>query len=249
MRQTTLSGLVKRRFVHCVNRRGESVVEIVRAIGLPPGDLCAIIAGQRTAPYPLETYYRLGRWLHMPLANVMQMAGAPPKLPDLIRLGMRVEGYRPSSSRDQVMAASRAGVSVATFRRALHGYADFSPSLRTCDRLAEWLAWTGFDSDEIVHASGMRVRYTDRGRRVTVSPSLEQEVAAYPCACGRPGCMVPAHIPHGPRRKWRNDACRMWATRHANAHDYSRQPASKSPYPAHFVRFIMINERRFPVRA
>jgi hypothetical protein len=142
---------------------------------------------------------------------------------------------------------------VAVFRRALHGYADFKPSLRTCDRLADWLAWSGFDTDDIALAAGMVVLDRQDGQRVTVSPDTSRKIEPYPCACGRAGCMVPAYIPSGPRRKWRSDACRMWAKRRASRQIGSIQAASRVPlialpHPAPLVRFIMINERSVPVR-
>jgi hypothetical protein len=72
---------------------------------------------------------------------------------------------------------------------------------------------------------------------------MAQALAPYPCACGRPGCTVPAHVPAGPRRKWRSDACRMWARRRGQG----AQPVAL-PHPTPIVRFIVINERAVPVR-
>jgi len=240
MRQTTLSGIVKRYFIHSTQR--QPVEAVVAAIGLTPADLCRVIAGQDIASLPLFTYYQLARWLRMPLSNVIALAGARPKLEDLIRLGMEVRGYRPNSTQDQIRAAAETGISVAVFRRALHGYADFTPSIYTCDRLAAWLSWSGFEPDDIAAASGMVILYRPDGRRVALTQNLSQEIKPYPCACGRAGCMVPAHIPTGPRRKWRSDACRMWAKRRA-----AKSPA-KLPQHDPIVRFIMINERSVPVR-
>lgn len=248
MRQPTLPGIVQRRFVHCVAHHGEPVPALVARIGAPPGDLCRIIAGQHIARLPLTTFERIARWLGMPLANVTALAGRAPALDELIRLGMEARGYRPTSARDQIAAAAEAGVSVAVFRRALHGYADFRPTIRTCDRLAAWLAWTGYDGDDIARAAGMAVRYRANGRRATVAADAAEALAPYPCACGRPGCMIPAHIPHGPRRKWRSDACRMWARRRARRAQPAH-PSTGRPHPAPIDRFIVINERLFPVRS
>lgn len=213
MRQPTLPGIVQRRFIHCATHHGEPVAALVARIGAPPGDLCRLIAGQQIDALPLATFERIARWLRMPLANVTALAGRAPALAELVRLGMTARGYRPTSTRDQIDAAREAGISVAVFRRALHGYADFRPTIRTCDRLAAWLDWTGYDGDDIARAAGLAVRYRADGRRITVAAGEGGILASYPCACGRPGCMVPAHIPHGPRRKWRDDACRMWARR------------------------------------
>jgi hypothetical protein len=62
--------------------------------------------------------------------------------------------------------------------------------------------------------------------------------------------MVPAHIPHGPRRKWRNDACRMWAKRKTERETAHTHYGTKTPLPhqTEIMRFIMINERRIPAR-
>jgi len=239
-RQVTLSGLVKRRFVHCIRAHGQTVREIVETLGIPPGDLCKMIAGQGLGRVPLARYERIARWLRMPLANVVALAGLRPAIDDLMRLGMEVRGYRPTCADDQIRAAREVGISVAVFRRALHGYDDFRPSITTCDRLARWLAWTGFEPDEVALAAGMVVRYRADRQRITLSLAADQGVKPYPCACGRPGCMIPAHIPSGPRRKWRSDACRMWAKRAA--------ARNLPPRPAPIVRFIKINERPVPVR-
>jgi hypothetical protein len=244
MRQPTLPGIVQRRFIHCVTHHGEPVAALVARIGAPPGDLCRLIAGQQIDALPLTTFERIARWLRMPLASVTALAGRDPALAELVRLGMTARGARPTSTRDQVAAAGEAGISVAVFRRALHGYADFRPTMRTCDRLAAWLDWTGYDGDDIARAAGLAVRYRPDGRRITVAAG-EGALAAYPCACGRPGCMVSAHIPHGPRRKWRSDACRMWARRRARR----VQATPATPCPTPIDRFIAINERLFPVRS
>jgi hypothetical protein len=253
MQQLTLSGIVKRRLVHCINRHNQTAHEIVHAIGISPGDLCQIVSGQQPAHFPLQTHYQIARWLQMPLANVVALAGIKPQLKGLVELGMEVRGYSPSSSLDQVQAAAEAGISVAVFRRALHGYADFRPSIRTCDQFARWLAWTEFTPDDIVAAAGMTVRYFPGGRRATVSLNVQDKLEPYPCACGRAGCLVPAHISSGPRRKWRSDACRMWAKRQAERaarlHAQKFQKAhTYLPHPSPIVRFIMINERLVPVR-
>ncbi|HEX3049020.1 MAG TPA: hypothetical protein VHP83_00070 [Aggregatilineaceae bacterium] len=153
-RQPSLTSIVRRRFLTCVNEHGQSVPDVVNTLQVAPGELCRIIAGQNIAHLNINTYYQLARWLHMPLANVMALAGARPRMVDLIRLGMQVAGFRPTSAQDQITAAAQAGVSVAVFRRALHGYASFTPSIRTCDRLAEWLEWTGFHPDDIALATG-----------------------------------------------------------------------------------------------
>jgi hypothetical protein len=253
MRQVTLSGLVKRRFVHCVRVRGYPVRGLVEMIGIAPGDLCRVIAGQNVDRLSLSTYLQIARWLHMPLANVIALSGTKPRLESLVRLGMEVRGYCSTSTTDQMAAAGEVGVGAAVFRRALHGYADFKPSIRTCDRLAGWLAWSGFDADDIAVTADMVVLYRQDGRRVTVAPDASRRIEPYPCACGRAGCMVPAHIPSGPRRKWRSDACRMWAKRQAARRSRphpttKRESPTPLPYPAPLVRFIMINERPVPVR-
>jgi hypothetical protein len=235
---------VKRRFLHCVNVRGQSVTEVVASTGIAPGDLCRLIVGQDTSLLSLRACYLIARWLHMPLANVVALAGVRLKLPDLVRMGMAAHGYRPNCADDQIAAAAQAQISVAVFRRALHGYASFTPSMRTCDRLAAWLAWTGLHADDIVTAAGMVVLYKADGTRVVVTPEIQQHSGPYPCACGRAGCMVPAHIPApvGQRRIWRSDACRMWARRQAQRAGQGH--SSSIP----LVRFIKINERSVPVR-
>jgi hypothetical protein len=253
MRQVTLSGLVKRRFVHCVSARGYTVRRLVETIGVAPGDLCRVIAGQNTDRLFLSTYLQIARWLRMPLANVIALSGTTLKLGALVQLGMEVRGYCSTRSADQIAAAGEVGMGVAVFRRALHGYADFRPSLRTCDRLADWLAWSGFDADDIALAAGMVVLYRRDGQRVTMTSDASRKIEPYPCACGRAGCMVPAHITSGPRRKWRSDACRMWAKRQAAREARSilvtpRASLTALPHPAPLVRFIMINERPVPVR-
>ena len=253
MRQITLSGLVKRRFIHYIRAHELPARDIVEMIGIPPGDLCRIIAGQNLSRLPLEAYYQLAIWLHMPLANVTVLADITPRLQDLIQLGMKARGYCPTSARDQVIAADDAGVSVAVFRRALHGYPDFRPSIWTCNRFANWLVWTGCVLEDIARAADMIVCYLPDGQPITIAVDEEREITLYPCACGRAGCMVPAYIPNGPRRKWRSDACRMWAKRKAEremraASAAERAPVSPLPNPAPIVRFIMINERRVPLR-
>jgi hypothetical protein len=252
MRKLTLSGIVRRRFIHCVNKRGEPVSEVVQAIGIPPRELCQIIAGQPTLHLSLHTHDRIARWLHMPLANVTALSGIKPRLQDLVALGMERRGYVVTSSQDQIKAADDIGISVAVLRRALHGYAGFRPSVYTCDQLARWLAWSGFTTEDIVAAAGMTLRYLTGGRRVTVALDVAERIEPYPCACGRAGCMIPAHVPSGPRRKWRSDACRMWAKRQTERDarritHRSRKARAASPHPT-IVRFIMINERLVPVR-
>ena len=254
MRQPTFSGIVKRRFLHCTRHHHQPVRTLVQHIGVPPGDLCRIITGQSMPRVPLSSYWRVARWLRMPLANAVALAGITPRIEDLVRLGMEARNYNPTSTRDQEAAAQEVGISVAVFRRALHGYADFRPSVRTCDRLAGWLGWTGLDTDDIALATGMVMRYRSDGNRVTVGRSAQFK--PYPCACGRAGCMVPAHIPSGPHRKWRSDACRMWARRKAAREARASQalvtaaPPDSPPLPQRdpIVRFIMINERPVPVR-
>jgi hypothetical protein len=246
MRQPTLSGIVQRRFLHCVNSRGQSVQEVVASIGIAPGDLCHLIANRGQASLSVNTCWHVARWLRMPLANVIALAGVRLKLPDLIWLGMQARGYRVRSAQDQIAAAAEAGISVAVFRRALHGYGDFSPSIRTCDRLAAWLAWTGLEPDDIVTAAGMVMHYRPDGTRIALTPAARRAIRPYPCACGRAGCMVPAHIPSGPRRIWRSDACRMWTKRRAQR--IAQNARTAVPHPASIVRFIAINERAVPAR-
>lgn len=252
MRQLTLSGIVGRHFVHCVNQRGQTARDVVHMIGVTPGELCQIIAGYQVASFSLQTYDRIARWLQMPLANVIALAESKPRLQHLIELGMETHGCVPTNSRDQIRAAAEAGISVAVFRRALHGYADFQPSIHTCDRLARWLAWSGFTADDIIAAAGMTVRYLPSGRRVSVSADAADKLEPYPCACGRAGCMVAAHIPSGPRRKWRSDACRMWAKRQIQRATRVRGPESRHACAplrhSPIERFITINERLVPVR-
>ncbi|MCD4685543.1 MAG: hypothetical protein K8S97_06375 [Anaerolineae bacterium] len=209
MRRSTLTGIARRRFVHCVNQHHTTVRELVSTIGLPPGDICKVITGQDVAHLPLLTYFRIAQWLRMPLINTVLLGGKQPAISELIRLGMAVRGYTPTNARDQLTAAAEITISVAVFRRALHDYDDFRPALHTCDKLAQWLSWTGFDTEDIAIAAGMLVRYLPDGRRITITPQAEQEIKPYPCACGRAGCMIPAHITHGPRPKWRNHAWRM----------------------------------------
>lgn len=243
MPSLTLSEVVRRRFVHFLVRRGVPAAELVQTIGLPPVIVCRVIAGQKLNDIPLTAYVRLAGWLQMPVRNVLVLANVTPSLRDLVRLGMEWRGLRPNSARDQMRAAQAAGISVAVFRRALHGYADFRPSARTCARLATWLRWTGLGPEDLATAAGMVMCYRPDGRRVTVPQSAAQALAPYPCACGRPGCLVPAHIPAGRRRRWRSDACRMWARRQGQG--AGRAPL---PHPAPIVRFITINERAIPVR-
>lgn len=252
MRQFTLAGIVRRRFVYCVNHHDTTVRELVSMIGLPPGDLCKIITGQNIARLPLITYFRIAQWLRMPLINVVLLGEKQPTISELTRLGMMIRGYMPTSAQDQLIAAVEVPISVAVFRRALHDYDDFRPSLRTCDKLANWLSWTGFDTEDIAVAAGMLVQYLPNGQRVTITPQVVQEIKPYPCACGRAGCMIPAYVPNGPRRKWRSDACRMWAKRRDERelrHGSTRQQTS-TPLPCRdtIVRFITINERPVPVR-
>jgi hypothetical protein len=253
MRQVTLSDLVRRRFVHYLTARGYTARQVVETIGTAPGDVCRVIAGLDPDRVSLSTYLQIARWLRMPLANVITLSGMTLTLGPLIRLGMAVRAYCPTRSADQIAAASEVGVGVAVFRRALHGYADFRPSIRTSDRLANWLAWSGFDTDDIARAAGMVVLYRPDGQRVTLTLAAGHSIEPYPCACGRVGCMVPAHIPSGPRRKWRSDACRMWAARQVarevrSGQTMPRAPWTALPHPAPLVRFIMINERPVPVR-
>jgi hypothetical protein len=253
MRRPTLSGIVRRRFIHCVDQHRIPVCDLVSSIGLPAGHLCKVVADQNIAQLPLSTYLRIAVWLRMPLINVVLLGNARPDIGELIRLGMTVRGLTPNNTQDQITAATEIGISVAVFRRALHDYGDFRPSIHTCDQLAQWLAWTGFDTEDIAFSAGMLVRYLPDGRRITITPEVEQEITAYPCACGRAGCMVPAHIPNGPRRKWRSDACRMWAKRRderESRKSVGNPSPTTSPLPHHdvIVRFIMINERPVPVR-
>lgn len=251
MPQITLSGIVRRRFVHCVNQSDRSVRDLVGHIGLSPTVLCKIIADQNTAEIPLWAFYRIARWLQMPLINVIRIGGKQPKISELVTLGMKVRGYSSSSTEDQERAAQEVGVSVAVFRRALHGYASFRPSIRTCQRIADWLSWTRFDQDDIAVAAGMLIHYQSDGKSVIVSSQAARSVRPYPCACGRAGCIIPAHIPNGPHRKWRDDACRMWATRRLERKGRRERSENRS-MPALLqhssVRFIMINERAIPVR-
>ena len=86
MPQLTLSGIVKRRFIHCVNRHKFSARILVKQIGVSPGDLCRIIAGRDLNHLPLIVYVRIARWLQMPLANVMVLANLSPDIADLVRL-------------------------------------------------------------------------------------------------------------------------------------------------------------------
>lgn len=252
MPRITLSGLVSRHLAHCVNVRGYSIPDVVSSIGVAPKELCLIIAGHKIAEGSPYTYYQISRWLGMPLSNVLSLADISIDLKTLVTLGMQVYGYRPTSTADQVHAANNAGISVAVFRRAFHGYENFRPSIKTCDRIADWVSWSGFTSEEIALSAGMMVRYSANGRRVTLTQHANQHIAPYPCACGRVGCMVPAHIPYGPRRKWRSDACRMWAKRHKQPAGSQKTTLARDtlPLPQHrpLVRFITINERPVPVR-
>ena len=250
MRQPTLSELVKRRFITCISKPGQTVPAVVQAIGIPATELCQIIAGQSTVRLSLHTHAQIARWLRMPLANVVALSGCKPRLRELMIVGMEMRGWRPNNSHHQIQAAAEAGLSVAVFRRALHGYADFRPSLRTCDRVARWLVGTGFTAEDIAAAADMTVRYLPDGRRTTVALDIVESVESYPCACGRAGCLVPGHIPSGPRRKWRSDACRMWAKRQAERAGSSaavRAPSSLA-HRDPIVRFIVINERLVPVQ-
>ncbi len=249
MRNPTFSGIVKRRFVHVVRERGQRVPDLVAQMALPPAQLCKLIAGQHLETLPLMTFYRTAQWLQMPLINALALAERPATLSELVRLGMQVQGYTPTRAADQLRAAQEARVSVAVFRRALHGYVDFRPSIRTCDRLAQWLGWTGFSSEDIAVAAGMVVRYLPEGRRVTVSTTHARMIGPYPCACGRAGCMVPAHVPLGRRRKWRSAACRMWAKRRAQRQGKDAPlPSTPLLHRDPIVRFIKIKERPVPVR-
>jgi hypothetical protein len=212
-----------------------------------------MVADQDIARLPLDTHFRIAQWLRMPLINVVRLSNAQPGIGELIRLGMSTRGLTPSSTQDQITAAAEVGISVAVFRRALHEYESFRPSIRTCDSFAQWLAWTGFDTEDVAWAAGMLVNFLPDGRRITVTPETEQTIAPYPCACGRAGCMVPSHIPNGPRRKWRSDACRMWAKRRdiRAARKVAANYTSRTtplPHRDAIVRFIMINERPVPVR-
>lgn len=235
MRQLTLSGVVKRRFVHLA--RQHPVQQVVAQIGIDPGILCRIIAGKPLDPVPVAALYRIAQWLRMPVVNVFALAGVRPTIRDFVRAGMELRGYRVTSSQDQMAAAAEAGISVAVFRRALHGYASFSPSIKTCEQLTAWLGWSGLDVDQVANAAGMIIHYHADGGRTILARAAYNAIQPYPCACGRPGCMIPAHIPAGPRRKWRSDACRMWAKR-------------RQPLPAYspISHFISINERFLPVR-
>lgn len=253
MRTPTLSDIVKRHFIHCVNNHGYPVRTMVSRIGLPPVELCKLIAAQQPEQLPLHSYFMIAKWLHMPLINVTLLSNKQATIEELVHLGMVARGYDPTSTQDQEAAADEVTISVAVFRRALHGYGSFRPSIRTCNKLAQWLSWTGFDSEDIAVAADMLVRYLPDGRRITITPEVDRAIKAYPCACGRAGCMVPAHIPNGPRRKWRSDACRMWAKRKAEresqqAKRFSAAAESPLPHQSPIVRFIMINERPVPVR-
>jgi len=252
MRQHTLSDIVKRRFVHCVNQHKYPVHTLVARIGLPPVDLCKLIANQKTTTLPLYDFFLIAKWLHMPLNNVTQLGSKQPVISELVALGMLSRGYTPTNTQDQQRAAREVGISVAVFRRALHNYDTFRPSIRTCNQVADWLSWTGFDTEDIAIAAGMLVRYLPNGKRITLTPKAEHAIKPYPCACGRAGCVVPAHIPNGPRRKWRSDACRMWAKRRterlAQQPSQSQGVATPLPQRTSIVRFIMINERPVPVR-
>lgn len=250
MYQPSLSGIVRRRFIHCIADRGLSAGEVVSAIGLPPADLCKLIAGQVCSAHRAENLWCVARWLNMSVKNVALLAGQSLRLDELIALGMRHEGFRPNSSQDQLAAAQRAGISVAVFRRALHGYPDFRPSLRTCNLLARWLAWTGYDVFELAHSAGVRIQHLPNGRVLTTSVWREGLVGPYPCACGRSGCFVPAHFPTGPRRIWRSDACRMWAKRCSTKMLEQSHCVTTAPLPHRppIVRFILINERAIPAR-
>ena len=177
--RTTLSGLVKRRFVHCVNMHGETVPGLVHQIGIPPHDLCRLIAGPSSDQLPIPAYYRIAQWLRMPLSNVMALAATSPDLKTLIRLGMEVRNFSPSNTQNQIQAAGEAGIGVAVFRRALHGYTDFRPSIRTCDKLATWLSWSGFTGDDIAVAAGMVVKYRENGRRITLSLDAAEQLHFY----------------------------------------------------------------------
>lgn len=251
MPQITLSRIVRRRFVHCVTQNGHTVRELVEHIGLSPAVLCKIMADQNIAGIPLQEFYLIALWLQMPLINVIRLGGKQPRISELVTLGMRVCGYSPIDTEDQELAAREAGVSVAVFRRALHGYDSFRPSIRTCQSMANWLSWTGFDTEDVAISAGMLTRYRPDGKGVTISPQVARSVRPYPCACGRAGCMIPAHIPVGPRRKWRDDACRMWARRQLERdgkHSRSKNRRTTTLPQRRIVRFIMINERAVPVR-
>lgn len=239
--------------MHCVNRHGLPVHTVVAGIGLPPVTLCKFIVNQNTPCLPLQDFFLIAKWLHMPLVNVTQLGCKQANISELVRLGMQVRGYTTTNSTEQQQAADEVGISVAVFRRALHNYDDFHPSIRTCNYLAHWLSWTGFDTEDVAIAAGMLVRYHPDGKRVTLTPETERGIKPYPCACGRAGCMVPAHIPNGPRRKWRSDACRMWVKRkverEAKQLDCQHKSAPPTlPQRVPIVRFIMINERPVPVR-
>lgn len=236
MKQLTLSGIVKRRFILLAQR--QPVQQVVAQIGIDPGLLCLIIAGK--PQIPLIAYYQIAQWLRMPFPNVIALAGVHLTIRDLVRAGMDVQGYRATSSQDQIVAAAEVGISVASFRRALHGYASFSPSIKTCEQLTAWLGWSGLDVDHVANAAGMIIHYHPDGKRTILAQAAYN--GPYPCACGRAGCMIPAHIPAGPRRKWRTDACRMWVKR--------RQPQVPvtSVHHSPITRFITVNERFLPVR-
>lgn len=250
MQGPSLSGIVRRRFVLHVAGHGYSVQEVVAAIGLAPVDLCKVIADQNIHRQPLTTFWHLARWLGMPLSHITALGHKRPTLSELIRLGMVSRGYEPGNSTHQLAAAQSVGVSVAVFRRALHGYPDFRPSLRTCERFAQWLAWTGFSVEDIALAASMVIQQRADGQCVTTAVSTGGFVGPYPCACGRPGCFVPAHVPagSGPRRIWRSDACRMWSKRQLLRTTAEGLPPPALPSRSPIVRFISINERIVPVR-
>ena len=99
-------------------RQYQSAADLVREIGLPPLTLCHLIAGQNLPAIPLAAYYRIARWLQMPLWNALLLAGVGPDLAALVRFGMELRGYRVPSTEDQERTARAIGISVAVFRRA-----------------------------------------------------------------------------------------------------------------------------------
>jgi hypothetical protein len=123
MRQPTLSGIVKRRFLYYVNAWDYSVYDVVSDIGITPGELCRVIARQDIGHLPITTFYHIAQWLRMSLANVIALAGTRPTLRDLVRLGMAVHGYiLTNTESDQGRQRTVRGLHSG----ALHGYESFT---------------------------------------------------------------------------------------------------------------------------
>jgi len=137
---------------------------------------------------------------------------------------------------------------VAVFRRGLHGYADFRPSVYTCDQLARWLVWSGFTTEDIVAAAGMTMRYLPGERRVTVALDVAEKIEPYHAHVVGQVC-DPAHVPSGPRRKWRSDACRMWPSAGLSATPSGSPPVQAGSHsfpPPSDCPFYHDNERLVP---